>query len=160
MASKLSSPHRRKGFILECRSSKLRLGEKMPSTFWDAAFWGLLPPALSLSPLEFSAHATIASCRPLRSGRPARPRPREEGAQQLGHSRKQHRRHCLSQSLRHSQRRIRLSKQLPSKEGRFRYSRGFSPRGLPPICCHFGHEILFDATLVRQGMESPAVGTS
>ena len=51
-------------------------------------------------------------------------------------------------------------KQLPSKEGRFRYSRGFSPRGLPPICCHFGHEILFDATLVRQGMESPAVGTS
>ena len=108
MASKLSSPHRRKGFVLECRSSKLRLGEKMPSTFWDAAFWGLLPPALSLSPLEFSAHATIASCRPLRSGRPARPRPREEGAQQLGHSRKQHRRHCLSQSLRHSERRIRL----------------------------------------------------
>lgn len=40
MASKLSSPHRRKGFVLECRSSKLRLGEKMPSTFWDAAFWG------------------------------------------------------------------------------------------------------------------------
>ena len=53
-----------------------------------------------------------------------------------------------------------VTKQLPSKEGRFRYSRGFSPRGLPPICCHFGHEILFDATLVRQGMESPAVGTS
>lgn len=53
-----------------------------------------------------------------------------------------------------------LAKQLPSKEGRFRYSRGFSPRGLPPICCHFGHEILSDATLVRQGMESPAVGTS
>jgi len=40
-------------------------------------------------------------------------------------------------------------KQLPSKEGRFRSGRGFSPRGLPPICCHFDHEILSDATLVR-----------
>ncbi len=38
---------------------------------------------------------------------------------------------------------------LTPKGGGFRYSRGFAPRGCPRFACHFDHEILSDAALVR-----------
>ena len=51
-------------------------------------------------------------------------------------------------------------KQPLHSSGRISIQSRLFASGLPPICRHSDHEILADAALVRQGTESPAVGTS